>query len=444
MSEYQFCLEKGSKKHICPGCDKKTYVRFIDTTSGDYLPEQYGRCDREINCGYYLNPYNDGHRHSGRTKGDTAHKSKPNNSTTRKKHKPAKSPASYIPFELLKASRINYENNNFISYLLKLFGIEITEQLISHYYIGTSTHWNGATIFWQVDTEGKIRSGKIMLYNSSDGRRIKKPKNHITWVHAALKIPDFQLEQCLFGEHLVKLEPHKPVAIVESEKTAIIASVYYPNLIWLATGSLSNLKPEKLEALKERTVILFPDLNAYAKWKKKADAISAKFPEIVIKVSDLLEQSATETDKETGLDLADYLTRFDWQEFLASTNHSTATFVSSTSNKKEEDYGTDITDTTDSKIKGVKHVPPVLEHPLPDWYDFNYLEKIVSLFYRIALNASQSKVFEVRELQARAGGEKSSQSFIEHIKLYINCLSSRLVEFNSSYQKIRIYPIQET
>lgn len=77
-------------------------------------------------------------------------------------------------------------------------------------------------------------------------------------------MPDFELKQCLFGEHLLR-DKAKPIAIVESEKTAIIASVYLPQFIWLAVGSLTNLNAEKCSVLKGRTVTLFPDLNGFEK-----------------------------------------------------------------------------------------------------------------------------------------------------------------------------------
>ena len=46
---YQYTLEKGSVKYYCPNCKAKTFVKYIDTETGEYLPEQYGRCDRENN-----------------------------------------------------------------------------------------------------------------------------------------------------------------------------------------------------------------------------------------------------------------------------------------------------------------------------------------------------------------------------------------------------------
>ena len=205
-----------------------------------------------------------------------------------------------------------YETNNFIQYLIKLFGVEITTEIVNSYLIATSKYWNGATVFWQIDTQGKVRTGKIMLYSPVTGKRIKEPFNYITWVHKALKQPEFELKQCLFGEHLINQFLFKPVAIVESEKTAIIASVYLPQFVWVAVGSLSNLNAEKCSVLRGRTVVLYPDLNGFEKWNEKAKALSdlASF-----KVSDLLERKATEAERKQGLDVADYLIRFELEQF---------------------------------------------------------------------------------------------------------------------------------
>jgi hypothetical protein len=115
----------------------------------------------------------------------------------------------------------------------------------------------------------------------------------------------------LFGEHLL-IDKTKPVAIVESEKTAVIASVYLPQFVWVAVGSLTNLNAEKCSILKGRTVTLFPDLNGFDKWSSKAKELShlATFT-----VSDLLERKATEAERKQGFDLADYLIKYDYKAF---------------------------------------------------------------------------------------------------------------------------------
>ena len=107
-------------------------------------------------------------------------------------------------------------------------------KVFSLYHVGTSKHWLGASIFWQIDILGRIRAGKIMLYNKETGKRIKKPFPHITWLHKLIRLKDHELNQCLFGEHLLQQFPEKQIAIVESEKTAILAAAYLPKFNWLA------------------------------------------------------------------------------------------------------------------------------------------------------------------------------------------------------------------
>ena len=149
-----------------------------------------------------------------------------------------------------------------------------------------------------------------MLYNADTGKRIKEPCNYINWVHKAFKMENFNLQQCLFGEHLL-IDKTKPVAIVESEKTAIISSIYFPQFIWLAFGGI-GFNIDKCNVLKGRTVTLFPDLNGFEKWNNKAKELShlANFT-----VSDLLERKANEVERKQGFDFADYLIKFDYKAF---------------------------------------------------------------------------------------------------------------------------------
>jgi hypothetical protein len=196
-----------------------------------------------------------------------------------------------------------YDRNSFCLWLVQVFGEDAAFRLVDAYHVGTSKFWPGACIFFQQDTEGCIRAGKIMLYNSDNGRRVKEPFNHIQWVHKVMKIEPYALQQCLFGEHLLVVDSVKPVAIVESEKTAIVSAGFMPEFIWLATAGKNNLSREKLNAVQGRRVTLFPDLMAFDKW---ADIVKG-MPGVT--VSDILERRANEADRAAGLDLADYLLR---------------------------------------------------------------------------------------------------------------------------------------
>ncbi len=211
-------------------------------------------------------------------------------------------PVSYIKSELMQACRDKSNVNNFSTWLRLHFGNRKAAMVLSLYSVGTSKHWPGAVVFWQIDYSGRIRSGKIMLYNPETGKRVKEPYNHINWVHKVLDLPDFNLKQCFFGEHLLKFWPDKLVAIVESEKTAIVASIFYPDQVWLASGSLVNLTAERCEVLKGREVILFPDVGAFPVWEEKAEYLNQVMPDTHFAVDQSL---ANYTQK--GFDLCDYI-----------------------------------------------------------------------------------------------------------------------------------------
>ncbi|MBT7491084.1 MAG: hypothetical protein HN704_05690 [Bacteroidetes bacterium] len=291
---FKYSLDKSSKKFICPACNKKTFVKYIDNETNEFLTKA-GRCDREQKCSFHQKPENNNIQIN-----DSIEKPKP---------------ISFIENEILKKSLAKYENNNFVLYLNNLFNADIANQLIKKYQIGTSKYWNGANVFWQIDKKGNVRTGKIMLYDTHNGKRKKKPFNHIGWVHKAKKQPNFNLKQCLFGEHLLT-DNNKPIAIVESEKTAIICSVYLPKYFWLATGGKSNFNYEKLKVLSKRLVYFFPDVACYEDWNTKINELS-KFISARFIVDNKLENAAETYDK--GFDIADFLIKYDYREFLNET-----------------------------------------------------------------------------------------------------------------------------
>ncbi|WP_426669644.1 DUF6371 domain-containing protein [Mucilaginibacter sp. McL0603] len=309
MTTLRYTLEPyngPASRYHCPICNhrNKTFCRYIDTETDQYLADHVGRCSREDKCGYHYKP-----RHyfyaNWMYKPQSTQKTY---NVIRKTYNP--SPPSYIHPDTVNASFTNYGQNYFVQYLITLFGFDKADELVGRYRIGTSNHWPGATIFWQLDTAGNVRTGKVMLYDKQTGKRVKEPFNHITWAHKLANLDvNFNLKQCLFGEHLLNEEPTKPVAIVESEKTAIIASALLPDMLWLAAGSLHNLKFEICQALKGRKVYLFPDLNAYDKWRIKALSIQTQMPGTTFKVFKAMEHKANEDELKQGLDLGDLLGR---------------------------------------------------------------------------------------------------------------------------------------
>lgn len=303
-------------RHTCPVCGQKgTFARYVDTITGEYLSPDAGRCNREDKCGYHYTPkqYFADHPRTDTDRPAARIPSRRIPPVSRSSEAEAK-PIQYIPSTFVRKA-LGY-NSAFVSFLCSLFDRYTLEsptvvRLMSEYYLGHTS--SGAVIFWQIDRQMKVRTGKIMRYDPRTGKRIKSTGGAIDWVHSRLKrrgtlSADWELTQCLFGEHLLERRPHDTVCLVESEKSAIIGSGTMPGYVWVATGGKQNLKADKCQCLRGRDVIVFPDLGAFDQWEEQAGQIAAKVG-FTLSVSDALERIASDTDRHDGLDIADYLIR---------------------------------------------------------------------------------------------------------------------------------------
>ena len=344
-TDYRYILEKGSKKFICPVCNKKTFVRYIDTETGKYLPEQYGRCDRESKCGYFLNPYEDGYakkiweqeqKVTGVTK-VTVPKQK--YFCTQQNPEPV-----FFDFETFKQTLQpeRYEKNIFIQNLFHRvqFPFEADEvtKVIQLYRLGTIVkgYRAGANTFPFIDIKGNVRAvqvkqfdkqnhttGTDFLHSIIEKHHTRNNKPLPEWLRAYTK-QDKRIT-CLFGEHLLSKYTSNPVALVEAPKTAVYGTLYFgssetdTDLIWLAVYNKSSFSFDKLKVLQGRFVYVFPDLSkdgsTFKEWESKAKEYENRLPGTRFIFSDLLEQLAPERDKSEGNDLADYLIKQDWRLF---------------------------------------------------------------------------------------------------------------------------------
>lgn len=332
MQTYKYQLEKGSKKYRCPSCHKNRFVRYMNIEVSEYLPFNYGRCDREVNCGYHLNPYKNNYDRN-------------NNSISLVELKPNKiipKKTVYFSKEVFYKTRKDYSNNKFVQNLL--FNIDYPfhkkdiEKIISLYHIGTISkgYRNGATTFPFIDIWNNVRTVQVKQFNNAN-HTIATDFLHSmltkVYLKSNTKIPNWLKEynenetkvSCLFGEHLLNKYPNNPIGLVEAPKTAIYSTLYYgfpnrvDNLLWLAVYNLSSLNLKKCKSLEGRKVYLFPDLSvqgrAFNLWSEKAIKLQQVLDNTFFKVSSLLEQNALDSDREEGKDMADYLIKLDWRDF---------------------------------------------------------------------------------------------------------------------------------
>jgi len=155
------------------------------------------------------------------------------------------------------------------------------EQVLKDYHVGHSKQ--GMTMWWQIDDQGIVRTGKMMRYRA-DGHRDKSDGYNFDWVHSALyrsrKYDETKVEAhpTLFGLHLLNRYSTATVCIVESEKTALLMAIAYGNhaaQVWMACGGLNMLNRERLAPIikQHRNIILYPDRDGVAKWRLKAEQL---------------------------------------------------------------------------------------------------------------------------------------------------------------------------
>lgn len=208
MGEYRFHLQKykPGTKTTCPSCGKgRCFVRYIDELGSIIFPNNVGKCDHENSCGYHYTPkeyFKDNpdklemNVDNGKSLLSASYKSVDKTSVC--------ITPSYIPSSYVLRSQSHYSINPLYQYFCRVFGESETNRLFDMYRIGTSAKWGGSTVFWQIDINGQVRTGKVMCYNAETGHRVKEPQAFVSWAHSELKLQDFHLKQCLYGEHLLK------------------------------------------------------------------------------------------------------------------------------------------------------------------------------------------------------------------------------------------------
>ncbi|MBR1699705.1 MAG: hypothetical protein IJ714_07975 [Bacteroidales bacterium] len=323
--QYTYHLRKyagKSSRLTCPSCERPyCFTPYVDDDD-NILDPTVGRCDHESSCAYHKTPAEYFREHPearpreedwrqapdwlkrDRPRGvpGTRHAIRPDEAGTR-----SQMPVCELPAEIVAKTLRNVPKSTLQEFLETIFTADVIERLRADYRLGVTK--DRSVVFYQIDIQDRIRTGKIMQYNPTDGHRVKNVGVPVDWAHARLKksglLPEsWTVTQCLFGEHLLPQRPDAIVCLVESEKTAIIGSGFCPQYIWVATGGKTQLGP-KLSVLQGRKVLVFPDIDATAEWREKLSSI----PGLNFTFSTILEDEASAEDRAAQIDVADWLLR---------------------------------------------------------------------------------------------------------------------------------------
>lgn len=337
MAEYRYSLDNRprKRKHVCPRCGRPSLTLYIDTETGEipqaFVDNNVGMCDHRVHCQYHYPPsqffkehpkasdrgWRDAPDWLRRGQGDSLDRCRSDfeGVDLQESGLGIESPTpSTIPLPVInRLMDRNLEDLNYCNltaYLVSLYGVDNIKRVVREYRIGRLR--DRRVVYPQIDESGQVRTAKTMLYDRNTGHRIKGSGHDAGWLHCnpiLVKrglIPDrnnYNLIQCLFGEHLLRGRPDAPVVLVEAEKTALVGSLEFPDCVWLATGGIGNLQPRKAIVLRGRKVIVFPDVGATDKWRERVCRISRLGVNITIR--DFLERSATPQEREREIDIAD-------------------------------------------------------------------------------------------------------------------------------------------
>ena len=213
-------------------------------------------------------------------------------------------PTLELPKRIIAKGLLSVEDNTLVKWIRTGINWDVVQRsridhVLNHYAVGNSQQ--GMAIFWLMDEQGQLRTGKMMRY-TPDGHRDRSGYN-FDWIHSALSRkwvngeavyeapwphpdlfnPDEQeMRSCYFGLHLLdkykRKDVEQTVNIVESEKTAILMAIAYGNnvkQVWMACGGIENINRDKLKAIidQKRRIILYPDRDGIEKWRIKCEQL---------------------------------------------------------------------------------------------------------------------------------------------------------------------------
>ncbi len=140
-------------------------------------------------------------------------------------------------------------------WMCTMFPEEKVREVWNKYNVTTDSHQNA--VFWYVNQDGKILFDKRIAYRE-DGKR-----DRTFFPGRQFRVADGYSGRCYYGANIP--DDGRKAFILESEKSCLLAALYYGNRRFLATGGKSNLREI------EPNMLLVPDMDARIEWEEKGE-----------------------------------------------------------------------------------------------------------------------------------------------------------------------------
>lgn len=275
-TNFPYSYEKPPKKKgTCFNCGHKGKFRFYEDRNSNRI-ESAGRCERINECGYHIKPNQE------QLKGMLSQEFTP-------KEKPQVQ-IIYPDKELLAKIEGFAKDHSSNFHKMCLGHLQIPTSHLEKWGVGTD---NDFTVFIHRNQENRIANYKYFKYlvtskrdKEVDSFSLKQPKDK----SSKYSIP-------LYGEQLLDAEKFKTVCVVESEKSAVIASWFYPHFDFVACGAANGLTAEKLSVLFGRKIYWLSDADKAG--RENSSLRNLKAYEQNFELVDLFPE------REDGFDLAD-------------------------------------------------------------------------------------------------------------------------------------------
>jgi len=279
-----------TEKFTCPCCGQvKRFTRFWDYWRNEWSADHAaGKCDRVESCGYYKYPDRDAERRPDAVR-----------------IMPVQAPQiPLIPLNYMYDDQVTKEGANGLkNWFFSMFDKDIVNSVWRD--MGAVAADAVQVIYWQFDRNGTAVTASAIQYKE-DGHRVKDAPKY--WAHKSLNVENYQPQKHLFGLRYAMTSTAVKVAVMESEKSALLCECarrqygYLKDYTFTATGGATMLDltlTADLDLFKGRQLVLFPDSDAAGRsWLDKAKSYHAQ-------VDDRAHGYAQTHEAPVGFDIGD-------------------------------------------------------------------------------------------------------------------------------------------